>query len=116
MLRASGPGEGRRDGGGAGGGAGVAGRAGEESGRGQARVPEQLLLLLPPLPACPQPLGTDVHFFFLGTDPLWAGIGGDTAAVLLGLKLGSPVSLESLVDNAHMWEPSSNQPGRLEQM
>ena len=48
--------------------------------------------------------------------PWGGGIGGDTASVLLGLKLGSPFILESLVDNAHMWEPSSDQPGRLEQM
>ena len=29
----------------------------------------------------------------LGTDPLGGGIGGDTAAVLPGLKLGSPFIL-----------------------
>ena len=51
---------------------------------------------------------------YLGTDPLGGEIGADTAAVLLGLKLGSPFILESLVDNAHMWESSSNQLGWLD--
>ena len=32
----------------------------------------------------------------------WGGIGGDTAAVLPGLELGSPFILKFSVDNAHM--------------
>ena len=46
----------------------------------------------------------------------WPTLAGDTAAVLPGLKLGSPLNLEAFVDNAHMWEPSCNQPDWLEQM
>ena len=43
---------------------------------------------------------------------------GDSAAVLFGLKLGNLLSfiLKLSVDNAHMWEPSTNQPGWLEQI
>ena len=53
----------------------------------------------------------------LGTDPgRGGGDGGNTAAVLLGLKLGNPFTLKSSVDNAHMWELLSNQPCWLEQM
>ena len=61
-----------------------------------------------------QPGGMPRFVKGLGTDPL--GGWGDSASVLPGLKLGSPLILKFSMDDAHMWEPSSNQPGWLEQM
>ena len=51
-----------------------------------------------------------------GTDPLGGGIGGDTAAILLGLKLYNSFLIFTTVYNAYSWKPSSHQPGWLEQM
>ena len=47
--------------------------------------------------------------------PSWRSA-GDIAAVLSDLKLGSPFIPYPSVDNAHLWEPSPNQPSWLEQM
>ena len=45
------------------------------------------------------------------------GWGGDTAAILPSLEQSFDRFIwKSFVDNAHVWEPSSNQPGWLEQM
>ena len=51
----------------------------------------------------------------LGSDPPGGGIGGDTAAILLGLKLYNSFPFAP-VYNVYGWKPSSHQPGWLEQM
>ena len=62
---------------------------------------------------------TIICFMSIAWEPIPCGggeIGGDTAAVLPGLKLGTVLfSLKPSVDVAHTWDPSSNPPGWLEQ-
>ena len=76
--------------------------------------PCQVACVATSLVACP---GSSIAGNCPGTDLLGGGgIGGDTAAILLGLKLYNSFPFLHQVYNAYRWKPSSHQPGWLEHM